>query len=127
MRIAISLVLLTGLALVSQGAPEKPQPARPAVPVLKADAVYSNALKQVTTASPELGYDVPTPVTSLEAGLLHLKKTSDRPILAMAERGGWFFYATSVARDGKTGEPVSMISGYAIKRDGRRVIGWSVW
>ena len=127
MRIVLSLVLLTGLALVSQGAPEKSQPAKAAVPVLKADAVDSNALKQVTSASPDLGYDVPTPVTSLETGLLHVQKTSDRPILAMAERRGWFFYATSVARDGKTGEPVSMISGYAIKRDGRRVIGWSVW
>jgi hypothetical protein len=127
MRIFLSLVLLTGLALVSQGAPEKPQPAKPAVPVLKATAVMSNALKQVTSASKELGYDVPTPVASLEAGLLQVKKTSDRPILAMAERGGWFFYATSVARDQKTGAPVLMISGHAIKRDGRRVIGWGVW
>ena len=127
MRIVPSLVLLTGLALVSQGAPEKPQPPKPAVPVLRANAVMTAALEQVTSASPELGYDVPTPVTSLEAGLLQVKKTSDRPILAMAERGGWFFYATSVVRDDKTGAPVSMISGYAIKRDGRRVIGWGVW
>jgi hypothetical protein len=123
MQIVLSLVLLTGLVLVSRGAP----PAKPAVPVLKADAVIGNALEQVTSASPKLGSDVPTPVSSLEAGLLHVQKTADRPIVAMAEREGWFFYATSVARDGKTGEPVSMISGYAIKRDGRRVIGWSVW
>ena len=127
MRIVLSLVLLTGLALASQGAPEKPQPAKPAVPVLKAGAVSRNALEQVASASPELGYDVPTPVTSLKAGLLHVKKTSARPIHAMAERGGWYFYATSVARDGKTGEPVYMISGYAIRRDSRRVIRWSVW
>jgi hypothetical protein len=99
----------------------------PAVPVLKADAVFSNALTQVTTASPKLGHAVPTPVSSLESGLLHVQKTFDRPILAMAERGGWFFYATSVARDSETDEPVFMISGYAIKRDGRRVIRWSVW
>jgi hypothetical protein len=127
MRIVLSFVLLTGLDLVSQAAPEKPKPTKPAVPVLKAEAVVRKALEQVTSASPELGSDVPTPVTSLEAGLTHLEKTSGRPILAMAERGGWFFYATSVARDGKTDEPVSMISGYAVKRDGRRVIRWSVW
>jgi hypothetical protein len=135
MRIMLSLVLLTGLTAVSQGSLEKPRPANPAfsvlkadvVPVLKAGAVYSNALKQVTTASPKLGHELPTPVSSLEAGLLQVRKTCDRPILAMAESGGWFFYATSVARDGKTGKPVSMISGYAIKRDGRRVIRWSVW
>jgi hypothetical protein len=127
MRIVLSLVLLTGLALVSQGGPQKPQPAKPAVPVLKAEAVSRNALEQVTSASPELGSDVPTPVTSLEAGLPLVKKTSGRPIFAMAERGGWFFYATSVAREVTTDEPVSMISGYAVKRDGRRVIRWSVW
>ena len=127
MRIVLSLVLLTGLVSVGHGVPENPKPAKPAVPVLTADAVMSNALEQVTSASPQLGYDVPTRVTSLEAGLLQVKKTSDRPILAMAERGGWFFYATSVVRDDKTGAPVSMISGYAIKRDGRRVIGWGVW
>jgi hypothetical protein len=127
MRIVLSLVLLTGLVLVSRGAPEKPQPAKPAVPVLKADAVMRIALEQVTSASPEIGYDVPTPVASLEAGLLHVRKTADRPIVAMAEREGWFFYATSVVQDGETGEPVCMISGYAIKRDGRRVIGWGVW
>jgi hypothetical protein len=127
MRIVLSIVLLTGLALVSQGAPDKPQPAKPSVPVLRANAVMTIALKQVTSASPELGFDVATPVTSLEAGLLQVKKTTDRSILAMAERGGWFFYATSVVRDEKTDEPVSMISGYAIKRDGWRVIRWSVW
>jgi hypothetical protein len=127
MRIVLSLVLLTGLALISRGAPEKPRPAKPAVPVLRANAVMTMALKQVTSASPDLGCDVARPVTSLEAGLLQVKKTSGRPILAMAERRGWFFYATSVVRDGKTDAPVSMISGYAIKRGGRRVIGWGVW
>jgi hypothetical protein len=126
MRIVLSLVLLTGLARVSQGVPEKPQPAKP-VPVLKADGVMPIALEQVTSASPELGHDVPKPVPSLKAGLLQVQKTSDRPILAMAEREGWFFYATSVVRDGKTGAPETMISGYAIKRDSRRIIRWSVW
>ena len=127
MRIVLSLVLLTGAALISQGAAEKRPPAKPAVPVLKADAVIPNAIEQVTSASPALGYDVPTPISSLEAGLLHVQKTADRPILAMAERAGWFFYATSVVQDRNTGEPESMISGYAIKRGGRRVIGWGTW
>jgi hypothetical protein len=88
MRIVLSLVLMTGLAPVGQGAPEKPQPAKPAVPILTAGAVFRSALEQVTSACPERGYDVATPVTSLEAGLRHLKKTSAQPILAMAERGG---------------------------------------
>jgi hypothetical protein len=125
MRIVPSLVLV--LTLGGQAAQEKPQPGRPGVPVLKAEAVIGNALKQVKSASPEPGFDAPTPVMTLEAGLLYVPNTADRPILAMAECEGWFFYATAVARDGQTGLPVSMISGYAIKRGGRRVVEWSVW
>jgi hypothetical protein len=45
----------------------------------------------------------------------------------MAESKGWFFYATTAVRDEKTAAPVYFISGYAIKRGGRRVVGWSVW
>ena len=127
MRGVLSLVFLTGFALVCRGAQEKCRPARPAVPVLKAVAVDKNALKQVTTAAPKMGAEVSTPVSSLEAGLPHARKTADRPILAMAESGGWFFYATSVVSDEKTGAPVQFISGYAVKRDGRHVVGFSVW
>ena len=127
MPFMFSVVLLTGLAVVGLGSPEKTPPAKPAVPVLKANAVDSNAMKQVRSASPKLGTKVPKPVSSLKAGLHYVQKTADRQIFAMAESGGWFFYATSVARDSETGEPVFMISGYAIKRDGRRVVGWSVW
>jgi hypothetical protein len=123
----LPLVLLTVAAPLGRGAAEEPPPAKPAVPVLKADAVYSAALKQVTSASPKLGSDVPTPVSSLKAGLPAVQRIAGRPILAMAERQGWFFYATSVVRDRDTDEPVAMISGYAIKRDGRRVVGWGVW
>jgi len=118
---------LTGLAVLSRGSPEKREPARPSVPVLKANAVFSSAIEQVTTASPKRGFEVPSSVCSLQEGLLHLQKTSERPILAMAESEGWFFYATSVVRSSETGDPEHFISGYAIKRGSRRVVGWSVW
>jgi hypothetical protein len=125
MPFLLSLVLSTGLAAVSQDGPENPPPAQAAIPVLKPEAVPKNAIKQVTTASPKLGYRTTAAVCFLERGLLYLPE--DRPILAMAEADGWFFYATSVARDGQTGVPVYMISGYAVKRDGRHVVGFSVW
>jgi hypothetical protein len=127
MRFTLSLVLLTGLAVVSHGSPKKLPPAKPAVPVLKADAVDSLAVKQVISASPELGVRVATPVSSLEKGLLYARKASKRPIVTMAESKGWFFYATSVAQDAKTGKPVYLISECAIKRNGCRIVGWSVW
>jgi hypothetical protein len=121
----LSLALLIGFAALSQGSPEKPRPAKPAVPVLKADAVQSLIVKQVTSASPELGYRVAAPLSCLEAGLLAMP--SERPILAMAEAKGWFFSATSVVSDAKTGEPLLFLSGYAVKRGSRHVVGFGVW
>jgi hypothetical protein len=127
MRFLFSFVLLAALAVVSQGGPEQPQSTKHAVPVVQADAIDPLALRQLTSASPKAGSVVGAHVTSLERGLPHVQKVSKRPILAMSESKGWFFYATSVVRDGKTGEPEFFISGYAIKKDGRQIIGWSVW
>jgi hypothetical protein len=127
MRTVLSLVLLTGLAPVGRGNPEEPRPAAPAVPVLRADAVDPLAVRQLAAAAPTAGHSIPTPVSSLEGGLPHVQSVSERPIVAMAESGGWFFYATSVARDEKTSKPRFLIAGYAVQRDGRQVIAWSVW
>jgi hypothetical protein len=127
MQFMLSFVLLTGLAQISQGTLDKQQPPKAAVPVLQAQAVGSSAVKQVKNAPPKLGDEVPAPATSLNVGLRYAQKVANRPILAMAERDGWFFYATSVAQDEKTGAPMFMISGYAIQRDGGRVIRWSIW
>jgi hypothetical protein len=129
MRFLSTLALVTGLAAASPDSSAMSPSAEAvlAVPVLKADAVMSAAVEQVRSASPKLGYEVPGPVISLEAGLSQLQKYSKHPIVAMAESEGWFFYATSAVTDGKTGEPLQFISGYAIKRGGCRVIGWSVW
>ena len=132
MRFTFSLILLTGLAVVSQGSPETSQPGKPAVPVVKADAVSSFAANRlvnvVQSTTPMAGYEAPTPVSSLQEGLPYVQKTFKRPIVAMAESEGWFFYATSAfLGDEKAGEEHFFISGYAIKRGGRQVVEWSVW
>jgi hypothetical protein len=77
---------------------------------------------------PKVVSESPAPVTSLEGGLPHAQKASKLPILAMAESEGWFYYATSVGRDGY-GRPGGVFnSGYAIRRGGRQVIfAWSGW
>src|SRR5262245_60366977 len=99
MRFTFSLVLLTGLAVVSQGSPEKPQPSKPAVPVVKADAVISFTANQlvnvVRRSTPIAGHEASTPVSSLQEGLPFVQKAFKRPIVAMAESEGWFFYATT--------------------------------
>jgi hypothetical protein len=122
-----SIALLTLAAVASPGRPGQAQPGQPAVPVLQANAVGCRALNQVTSAARSLGQEVSAPVTSLEGGLPYVQRAFKRPILAMAEVEGWFFYATSVARDETTDAPVYFISGYAVQRNGCRVHWWSVW
>src|SRR5262245_55930419 len=93
MRFTFSLVLLTGLAVVSQGSPGKPQPGQPAIPVVKAEAVSSFAANRlvnvVRSETPKSGYEAPTPVSSLQEGLPYVQKAFKRPIVAMAESEGW--------------------------------------
>lgn len=132
MRFTFSLVLLTGFAVVSQGSPCKPQPSKPVVPVVKPDAIISfstnQLVKVVQNATPIAGHAVPTPVSSLQDGLAYVQKAFKRPIVAMAESEGWFFYATTgFVGDEKAGERGIFISGYAIKRGSRQVVEWSVW
>jgi len=127
MRFTYSLGLLAGLVAVSLGNPAKPQPTRPAVPVVK-DAILLLSFESGTSARSKGVPETPAPVTSLAEGLPYAQKASRRPILAMSETEEWFFYATSVGRDGY-GRPQGVFtSGYAIKRGGCQVIpcrpGW---
>jgi len=124
MRFLFSVVLLTGLTLASHGGWEKAQPAAKAVPVAK-DADIDFALDGLESGDPYVAAEGPAPVSSLESGLPHVQKVSKQPILAMAESKKWFIYATAVGRAEK-GEPLLFISGYAIKRDGREVVGWTM-
>jgi hypothetical protein len=124
MQLLYSLALLTGLAVVSHRGWEKAQLAEKAVPVAK-DADIDFALDGLESGDPYVAAKVPAPVSSLESGLPHVQKVSKQPILAMAESKEWFIYATALGKVDK-GEPLLFISGYAIKRDGREVVGWTM-
>ena len=123
MRFTGSLVLVIGLTVAGRGSPGEPQPARPAVPVVKDAIVLFNFGPR-----PKVVAEAPAPVTSLEGGLPHAQRASELPILAMSASEKWFYYATAVGRDGY-GRPRGVFnSGYAIKRGGRQVIlAWSGW
>src|SRR5262245_26241117 len=127
MRFTYSLVLLAGLTAISLGNPAKPQPARPAVPVVK-DAILLLSFESGPSTHPKGISETPAPVTSLADGLPYVQKASRLPILAMSESEEWFFYATSVGRD-LYGRPQGVFtSGYAIKRGGCQVIPcWPRW
>src|SRR5215470_419265 len=87
MRFTYSLVLLAGLAAVSQGNPAKSQPARPPVPVVK-DAILLLRFESGSSARSKGVHETPTPVTSLAEGLSYAQKASRLPILAMSESEG---------------------------------------
>jgi hypothetical protein len=124
MHIMFSLPLLIGLSLCSLDDPEKPKRTNADVPTVKGVVVLG--MSQITSTTPVVAFDTPAPMSSLEEGLPCVQKGIDKPVLAMTEKDGWFIYATSVGRD-ENEKVVLMISGYAIKRDGRKVIGWSAW
>jgi hypothetical protein len=56
-----------------------------------------------------------------------MRAVSVLPITAAAEDSGWFFYATASITDPVTHQPVNLISGLAVRRGTREIIGWSVW
>jgi hypothetical protein len=66
-------------------------------------------------------------VYSISDGLPDVRMTSNNPIVAVTDQDGWFFFATSVATDAATHQPVQFISGYAIRHGGRQIVYWSTW
>src|SRR4051794_2183052 len=89
--------------------------------------VYETILPQLTSKTRKITGEVAKPVATVKEGLPHVQRVSQRPILAVAEQGDWFFYATSTATDQTTHQPMSFIAGYAIRKGGREIIEWSVW
>jgi hypothetical protein len=118
-----SLVLLTGLTVVSRVGPEKTQPAMPAVvkgPIVLFMVIPNNSGTRI--------YEAPATVTTLAEGLPYARKASRDPILAMSESANWFYYATFVGRDGYDRPQGVFVEGFKIRRGGRQVIpcqsGW---
>jgi hypothetical protein len=66
-------------------------------------------------------------VFSISAGLPDVRIISKNPIVAATDQDGWFFFATSVATDATTHQPVQFISGYAIRYGSRQIVYWSTW
>jgi hypothetical protein len=131
MRFLLPLALFFGATVLSQGSPETAQPGRPAIPILKAEAVSSFDFNQlvnvVKNSRPMAGNEAPKPVTSLQDGLRHVQKAFNRPVVAMSESEGWYFYATkAMFNDQKNPTSAFFVSGYVIKRDSRQVVEWNV-
>ena len=84
------------------------------------------AQSHLTSTSRKIAGEIAKPVSSMREGLVHVQKISRAPIQAIAEQGGWFYYATSIVADQATGEPKNFIAGYAIKKGDRQIIEWSV-
>lgn len=84
-------------------------------------------LPQLTSENRKIAAELARPVSALREGLPHVQRVAEHPIQAAVEQGDWFFYATSTVNDQETHRPVTFIAGYAIKKGGREIVGWSVW
>jgi hypothetical protein len=122
---ASSVVLAAGCCSQARRAASDTIP--PVVVTGRTPVVYRTTLPQLTSITRNIAGRVAKPVTSIREGLPAVQKISRQPILAVAEQGDWFFYATSTANDQTTHQPVSFIAGFAIKRGDREIIEWSVW
>jgi hypothetical protein len=85
------------------------------------------ALEQVRRASASSVLRTRHPVVSVIGALPEVQKVTDRPIVAVTEYKGWFWFATDVVRDSETQAIQTFISGYAVQRDGTVVSQWSIW
>ena len=99
----------------------------PVVATGRTPVAYETTLPQLTSKTRKIAAEATKPVSAIREGLPHVQRVSQRPILAVVEQEGWFFYATSTATDQETHQPVSFIAGYAIRKGGRQIIEWSVW
>lgn len=66
-------------------------------------------------------------IHSLGEGLPAVRAVSLLPVVAVAEQDGWFFYATGIFTDATTHQPVGFITGLAVRRGSREIIGWGIW
>lgn len=66
-------------------------------------------------------------IFSIKDGLTEVHSICRTSIVAIADQGGWFFYATSAVTDTTTHQPTQLISGYAIRHGSRQIVSWSIW
>lgn len=128
-----SLLLLVGSGPVGHdtvGRPDKAAVGGEKLLIVKHDphnpVVLENVLQQVTENPHSAVSKSAVPVLSIQHGLEVVRKASKEPVLAAVEVDGWFFYGTVVLNH-QHGRPGLFISGYAIRRGGQDVIGFSVW
>jgi hypothetical protein len=85
------------------------------------------ALGQVTGADTVAEFKIRKPAALLPQVLSEVQSAADRPIVAATEYAGWFWFATDVARDSETKKVRTFLRGYAIQKNSRSVMKWSVW
>src|SRR5882724_7182315 len=78
--------------------------------------VAKSTMEQLTAGTAKIVGETETTISSFRQGLPQVQKISQHIVHAVTEQDGWFFYATAIAFDKKTYQPVAFISGYAIKR-----------
>jgi hypothetical protein len=126
-------IITAGLALVAAGCSSRQisNSSDMDVPVLSRQAghtlVPSSAFSQLSVGRLSIKGQAKHRVFSISDGLPDVRMVSKNPIVAATDQDGWFFFATSVARDEATDQPVEFISGYAIRHGSQQIVYWSTW
>ncbi|HXI82919.1 MAG TPA: hypothetical protein VNL17_02375 [Verrucomicrobiae bacterium] len=88
--------------------------------------VANSTMEQLTAGTAKIVGETEATISSLQQGLPEVQKIYRGTVYAVTEQDGWFFYATSIAFDKNTYQPVAFISGYAIRRGDRAILEWSI-
>jgi hypothetical protein len=126
-------IIVVGLGVVAAGCCSRTNSSSPGmdVPVMSSQAGHAVvppfAFSQLSAGRLSVMGQTKLRVYSISDGLPDVRMVSKNPIVAATDQDGWFFFATSVARDSTTLQPVQFISGYAIRHGSRQIVYWSVW
>jgi len=135
-------IMVVSLAVVAAGCCSHPNSSSSDVdvPVLRSQGshtlVSQFAFSQLSAGRLSVVGQTKHRVYSISDGLPDVRTTSKNPIVAATDQDGWFFFATSVAKDVfdrslatevTTSQPVQFISGYAIRYGSRQIVYWSTW
>jgi len=87
-------------------------------------ASLAAALPQFSRGAPPIFLKSKLPAFSLRQTLPDVQNISDRPLLAMTEYNGWFWYATDVAPSPDPQAIGAFVSGYAVQKGGHLAWKW---
>lgn len=86
----------------------------------------STVLKQLESDYSDIEFHLQASAISVGSALPEICAKSDNAIEVITEYKNWILYSDNAVR-GEDGNPVFLVSGFAVKKDGVEVRKWNVW